>query len=136
MESEKPNSTTKKKQTYKHREQLVAAEGRRGLRRWVKYTKGLKRYKLTVKKSVSHRDEKYSTGNAGNDISMTLHGDRWQLPLTWPSFHNVYVVHLKLIRISHVTYTLITRGVVRGNQIQPSSRTCLSYGLGLSHVRL
>ena len=43
--------------------------------RWVKWVKGIKKYKLPVIKS--HRDAKYSIENIVDNIVMTMYGVRW-----------------------------------------------------------
>lgn len=45
-----------------------------------KIGKGNEEVKLPVTKEISHRDGKYSTGN---NVAITLHGDRWGLCLPW-----------------------------------------------------
>ena len=37
--------------------------------------KGIKRYKFSVIKYMSHGDVKYSIGNIVNNVVITLHGD-------------------------------------------------------------
>lgn len=51
-------------------------EGRR-VRRWAKYVKGVKWYKVLVMKSIGHRNEKHSTGNIFNNSGRMSYGERW-----------------------------------------------------------
>lgn len=51
--------------------------------------KGMKSDKLPVTKSVSHKDEKHSTGNSVNNIIMTFCGDRRWLHVSQWAFGNV-----------------------------------------------
>ena len=43
----------------------------------VKQVRVIKRYKLSVTKQMSHKDEMYSVGNTVNDNVISLSGDRW-----------------------------------------------------------
>ena len=49
----------------------------RGLGGWDKEVKEIRKYKLPVTKWMSHRCERYSVGNKGNNYVISLYGDRW-----------------------------------------------------------
>lgn len=45
--------------------------------------KGNERDRFPVKKSVSHRDVRHTTGNVVSNVLVTFHGVRWLLSLHW-----------------------------------------------------
>lgn len=59
--------------------------------------KRIKKYRLPVIKSVSHREVRHSLGNTVNTIVPTLYGDGQLLYLLWGSFPNVYKCQITVL---------------------------------------